>query len=144
MAGVFFSSPYLKGGKQSAKLANLTKYISTREGVELLNDTDSSLPSTKQQQDFISRLLKMFPDTREMPEYEDYKAEHSQKNAAEFISQVQENYGYLLDKRENYAEPNLLLEIDHIIPVSKGGLTEESNLQTLCWKCNRSKSDKIL
>lgn len=45
MAGVFFSSPYLKGGKQSAKLANLTKYISTREGVELLKDTDSSLTS---------------------------------------------------------------------------------------------------
>lgn len=41
-------------------------------------------------------------------------------------------------------EPNLLLEIDHIIPVSKGGLTEESNLQTLCWKCNRSKGNKIL
>ena len=40
-------------------------------------------------------------------------------------------------------EPNLLLEIDHIIPVSKGGLTEESNLQTLCWKCNRSKGNKI-
>ena len=104
MAGVFFSSPYLKGGKQSAKLANLTKYISTREGVELLNDTDSSLPSTKQQQDFITRLLKAFPDTHEMPEYEDYKAECSQKNAAEFISQVQENYGYLLDKRENYVD----------------------------------------
>ena len=104
MAGVFFSSPYLKGGKQSAKLANLTKYISTREGVELLKDTDSDLPATKQQQDFISRLLKMFPDTRGMPEYEDYKAERSQKNAVEFISQVQENYGYLLDKRENYVD----------------------------------------
>ena len=104
MAGVFFSSPYLKGGKQSAKLANLTKYISTREGVELLRDTDSSLPSTKQQQDFISRLLKTFPDTREMPEYEDYKVESSQKNAAEFISQVQEDYDYLLDKRENYVD----------------------------------------
>ena len=104
MAGVFFSSPYLKGGKQSAKLANLTKYISTREGVELLKDTDSDLPATKQQQDFISRLLKTFPDTREMPEYEDYNAEHSQKNAAEFISQVQENYAYLLDKRENYVD----------------------------------------
>ena len=104
MAGVFFSSPYLKGGKQSAKLANLTKYISTREGVELLKDTDSRLPATKQQQDFISRLLKTFPDTREMPEYEDYKAERSQKNAAEFISQVQENYAYLLDKRENYVD----------------------------------------
>ena len=41
-------------------------------------------------------------------------------------------------------EPNLLLEIDHIIPVSKGGCTEENNLQTLCWKCNRSKSNKII
>lgn len=40
-------------------------------------------------------------------------------------------------------EPNLLLEIDHIIPVSKGGLTTEDNLQTLCWKCNRAKSNKI-
>lgn len=43
-----------------------------------------------------------------------------------------------------YAEPNLLLEIDHIIPVSKGGCTVEENLQTLCWKCNRSKSNKII
>lgn len=41
-------------------------------------------------------------------------------------------------------EPNLLLEIDHIIPIAKGGYTVEDNLQTLCWKCNRSKSDKIL
>ena len=40
------------------------------------------------------------------------------------------------------AEPHLLLEIDHIVPVSKGGLTTEENLQTLCWRCNRSKSNK--
>lgn len=43
-----------------------------------------------------------------------------------------------------YIEPNLLLEIDHIIPVAKGGRTVEDNLQTLCWKCNRAKSDKII
>ena len=42
-----------------------------------------------------------------------------------------------------FREPNLLLEVDHIIPVSAGGKTEPSNLQTLCWKCNRSKSDNI-
>lgn len=42
-----------------------------------------------------------------------------------------------------HAEPNLLLEIDHIVPVSKGGYTVEKNLQTLCWKCNRAKSNKI-
>jgi hypothetical protein len=40
-------------------------------------------------------------------------------------------------------EPNLLLEVDHMIPVSKGGLSELENLQTLCWRCNRTKSNKL-
>ena len=42
------------------------------------------------------------------------------------------------------AEPHLLLEVDHILPVSKGGLSTEDNLQTLCWRCNRTKSNKIV
>jgi len=40
-------------------------------------------------------------------------------------------------------EPHLLLEVDHIIPVSKGGLSTHDNLQTLCWRCNRTKSNKV-
>jgi hypothetical protein len=40
------------------------------------------------------------------------------------------------------AEPHLLLEVDHIMPVSRGGLSAPENLQTLCWKCNRSKGAK--
>jgi len=35
------------------------------------------------------------------------------------------------------------LEYDHIIPVSKGGSNTERNIQILCEKCNREKSDKI-
>lgn len=42
-----------------------------------------------------------------------------------------------------HIEPNLLLEVDHIMPVSRGGLTQVDNLQTLCWRCNRSKSNKL-
>jgi HNH endonuclease len=36
------------------------------------------------------------------------------------------------------------LEMDHIVPISKGGKTEESNLQTLCRRCNRAKSRKLV
>lgn len=60
----------------------------------------------------------------------------------------------MIKERDNYQcrscsigivdEPNLLLEIDHKIPLSKGGKTTINNLQTLCWKCNRAKGSKIL
>ncbi len=36
------------------------------------------------------------------------------------------------------------LEMDHVVPVSKGGKTEESNLQVLCRRCNRVKSRKMV
>lgn len=36
------------------------------------------------------------------------------------------------------------LEIDHIIPVSRGGVSDIRNLVTACEACNRSKSDKLI
>ena len=55
-----------------------------------------------------------------------------------------DNYTCKICGNSTHKEPNLLLEIDHIVPVAKGGYTVENNLQTLCWKCNRSKSDKLI
>lgn len=36
------------------------------------------------------------------------------------------------------------LEIDHIIPVSRGGISKESNLQALCVTCNRGKYNIVV
>lgn len=65
------------------------------------------------------------------------------KKLREFIKN-RDNFTCCNCGNSTHVEPNLLLEIDHIIPVSKGGCTVEDNLQTLCWKCNRSKGDKIM
>lgn len=40
--------------------------------------------------------------------------------------------------------PYLLLEVDHIVPVSRGGLSTPDNLQTLCWRDNRAKGAKLV
>ena len=55
-------------------------------------------------------------------------------------------------KRDNYrckicgasSEDGVHLHVDHIIPIAKGGKTEMSNLQTLCERCNRGKSDNLM
>ncbi len=58
---------------------------------------------------------------------------------------------YNVLKRDNYtckicgakASDGAKLHVDHIIPVSKGGKTVMSNLQTLCDRCNMGKSNKM-
>jgi 5-methylcytosine-specific restriction endonuclease McrA len=42
------------------------------------------------------------------------------------------------------AKDGAVLNVDHILPVSKGGSNEPDNLQTLCRACNNGKSDRIM
>lgn len=53
-----------------------------------------------------------------------------------------DNYTCQMCGRTRY--DGVKLEVDHIIPVAKGGSDNINNLQTLCFDCNRGKSDKIL
>ena len=73
MARLIFISPYMKGGRDAARLAHRTRYFATREGVQLLKDDNAHLPVTKKQQQYIQRLLRSFPEARELPEHEDYE-----------------------------------------------------------------------
>lgn len=55
-----------------------------------------------------------------------------------------DNYTCRYCGNSTYKEPNLLLEVDHILPIKEGGCTVEDNLQTLCWRCNRNKGAKLV
>ena len=104
MARIVLISPYLKGGQNAAKLAQRTRYVATRPGVELLADERSTLPATKKQQDFITRLLKSFPSCWELIEYEEYLDHPTQGSASAFIQQVREDYMEALDQKENFID----------------------------------------
>lgn len=95
-------------------------------------------------------------DTPTIDAMTEYLAERIKfkKSAAGQRALMTARFRTFIKQRDNYtcqlcaisvaAEPNLLLEVDHIVPVSRGGLSTEENLQTLCWRCNRSKSNKLL
>jgi hypothetical protein len=40
--------------------------------------------------------------------------------------------------------PEVRLEVDHVIPVSKGGMSAPSNLRAACWECNIGKGNRLI
>ena len=91
MARLILKSPYLKpGGKKSP--GGYLKYIATREGVEMAEDTSRHLPATAEQQKQIKVLIKKHPQGKESHEYEDYIANPTRGNADAFLWNVCEEY----------------------------------------------------
>ena len=104
MARIIFISPYMKGGRDSARLAHRTRYFATREGVQLLKDDNAHLPTTKKQQQYIRRLLRSFPEARDLPEHEGYVSSPNRQTAFELIAQIHEDFIEPVDSRENYLD----------------------------------------
>ena len=92
MARLILKSPYLKpGGTKSP--GGYLKYIATREGVEMAEDTSRYLPATADQQKQIAKLLKQYRDCKDSHEYQDYLANPTRGNADAFISSIMELHG---------------------------------------------------
>ena len=94
----------MKGGRDSARLAHRTRYFATREGVQLLKDDNAHLPTTKKQQQYIRRLLRSFPEARDLPEHEGYVSSPNRQTAFELIAQIHEDFIEPVDSRENYLD----------------------------------------
>ena len=118
MSRIRFMSPYLKGGRDAAKLANRTRYVATRPGVEVLPEEHGDRPATKKQQEYIRRLLRNVPDAQELLEYEDYQSNPTRETASVFIQQVREDFVEAMSQRENYLDyvahrPGVELQGEH-------------------------------
>ena len=87
---VIFKCPHIKGGgeKAAAHLGNYVKYVSTREGVERVDPGKAAQPATNKQVKLVAQLLREFPSSRGLFEYEDYKAAPTRGNASEFITRA--------------------------------------------------------
>ena len=95
MARLIVKSPYIKcGGGNSAG-----GYIATRERVELIQN---DRPPTRKQEQLIAKLVKDFPDAKEMGEYGDYQEHPTKANASAFISQALEENWSDVQKSDGY------------------------------------------
>ena len=94
---------YLKPSARQSR-GGYAKYIATREGVEKLDDSQRFAPVTAKQQQLIQRLLKDFPDSREMFEYEDYLQNQTVGSASEFITRAIEDNASQCMTSKTYAD----------------------------------------
>ena len=100
MARLIVKSPYIKcdTGQSAGGYLN---YIATRERVEIVPD---DRPPTRKQEQLIQKLVKDFPDTKELLEYNDYKAAPTKANASSFITLALEQNWNRIQATEGYAK----------------------------------------
>lgn len=103
MARLVTKFKYLKPNRK-VSAGGYAKYIATREGVEKIDDTKKFAPATAKQKNLIEKILKDFPDSKDMFEYADYLEKQNQGSASDFISRFMEDYAYEISGRKAYAD----------------------------------------
>ena len=105
MPRLIFKCPHIRsGGGKAAHLKNLVRYIATRDGVEQIALFHGDLPATAKQTDAVEKLLKEFPLSRALFEYEDYTRAPTQEHASAFITRALEDNMDWAAKRGNYVD----------------------------------------
>lgn len=95
MARLIQKSGYIKNGKASGYM----EYVATRDGVEIIQSTE---PVTKKQEQFIQKLLKDFPDAKELFEYSDYLQVPNRGTASAFIATTLDTHLHEVESESGY------------------------------------------
>ena len=103
MAKLVTKFKFLKPSARQGR-GGYAKYIATRDGVEKIDDTKKFAPVTWNQKHLIKKILRDFPDTRDMLEYEDYLHKQTVESASEFISRAIEDNAAVALNAKTYAD----------------------------------------
>ena len=95
MARLIQKSGYIKAGKATGYM----EYVATRDGVEIIQRTE---PVTKKQEQFIKKLLKDFPDAKELFEYSDYLQTPNRGTASAFIAVALDTHLHEVESESGY------------------------------------------
>ena len=96
MARLILKSPYIKS---TGGASGYLRYIATRERVELIPD---DRPPTRKQEQLVAKLVKDFPDSKTLYEYEDYLTKPTKVSASVFITLALESNWDAIHESEQY------------------------------------------
>lgn len=138
MARIILKSPYLKPNAVK-HLANYTRYIAKRDGVEKPKDSKRFFNATATQQKVIAELLTAYPDSRELYEFDDYCKNRNRENADEFILRVAEAHGELFGTRQNYV--SYIATRPKVEKLAEHGLFTDDNIPVVLEQAVREVSE---
>lgn len=119
---------YLTRGRMHRVVDEKKELFDLNEIIDVLKSIDSS--KVKDGRRFYSREV-----------WKSIERVERAKVSNELRQEIFERDGYTCVNCESTEKESL--EIDHIMPISKGGKTEPDNLQTLCHDCNFRKGNDI-